>query len=80
MLPRGGERQRSSGEARGGGREGGGAERRVDEDEGGSRGACEALEELVEELVEEQRPVDCGQDVVEEQARLQDEMHCQPGA
>jgi hypothetical protein len=43
-----------------------------------------ALEELVKELVEDRRsqqhPVECGQDVNEEQAQLQEEMECQPDA
>ncbi len=38
------------------------------------------VEELVEDLGSQQHPVDCGQDVGEEQAQWQEEMECQPGA
>jgi hypothetical protein len=38
------------------------------------------VEELVEDRGSQQRPVDCGPDVGKEQAQLQEEMDCQPGA
>ncbi len=52
----------------------------MDEDEVAVEELVTALKELVEELVEDRgsqlRPVDCGQDVGEEQAQLQEEMEC----
>ncbi len=51
------------------------------------KGALEELVKVLEELVKEledrrsqQHPVECGQDVNEEQAQLQEEMECQPDA